>query len=157
MVSEGFCHQAAKQQFIQLCKRLAPIAQRYNVTIVIEPLNSGETNFINTLSEGAAIVRAVNHPNIQLLADIFHMKRENEPASSIITYGAYLRHVHIAEKENRTPPGITGDDFTEFFRALKQIGYTGNIAIEVRFEDFETQAPIVLQAMKQQFFINELI
>ena len=153
-VPEGFCHQEAKQQFIQLCKRLAPIAQRYNVTIVIEPLNSGETNFINTLSEGAAIVRAVNHPNIQLLADIFHMKRENEPASNIVTYGAYIRHVHIAEKENRTPPGIAGDDFREFFRALREIGYTGNIAIEARFEDFEAQAPIALQAMKEQFFDN---
>ena len=150
-VPEGFSKQEATQQFIDLCKRLAPVAQNYNVTVVIEPLNSGETNFINSLSEGADIVRAVNHPNIQLLADIFHMKRENEPASEIVKYGKYIRHVHIAERKNRTAPGTSGDDFSMYFLALRLIKYTGCISIEGQFDDFETRIISALEYMKQQF------
>lgn len=150
-VSEGFSKETASGQFIDLCKKLAPIAQKYNIVIVIEPLNSGETNLINTIAEGAQIVESVNHPNIQLLCDIYHMMRENEPAENIVVYGKYIRHCHIAERENRTAPGTEQDDFTPYFAALKEIGYKGGVSIECRWKDLQEQAPLALAYMKQQF------
>ena len=150
-IPEGFDKQEATRQFIDLCKRMAPLAQKYNVTVVVEPLNTGETNMINSLAEGAAIVKAVNHPNIQLLADIYHMMREDEPAEEIVKYGEFLRHVHIAEKETRSIPGTAGDDFRPYFNALKQIKYQGCISIEGRWDDFEKSLAPALQYMKEQY------
>ena len=152
---EGFSKQEATQQFIALCKRLGPLAQKYNVTVVVEPLNKGETNLINSLKEGAEVVEAVNHPNIQLLCDIYHMLRENEPASEIIKYGKYIKHCHIAENVNRAAPGTNGEDFTEYFKALKHIKYTGCISIESRFDDFETQIVSAIQYMQQQYKLSK--
>lgn len=150
-VPEGFPKEKATAQFVDLCKRLGPIAQQYNIIIVIEPLNSAETNLINTVAEGAQIVEAVNHPHIQLLCDLYHMMREDEPAEHIVKYGKYIRHCHIAEKEKRTAPGVKQDDFTPYFAALKKIKYKGALSIEGRWENLKEQAPSALAYMKQQF------
>ena len=150
-IPEGFSKQEATQQFINLCKRMAPLAQKYGVTVVVEPLNTGETNFINSLAEGAAIVKDVNHPNILLLCDIYHMMRDSEPAGEIVKYSELIRHCHIAEKETRSAPGTAGDNFRPYFDALKQINYQGCISIEGRWDDFEKRLAPALQYMKQQF------
>ncbi|MDD5260382.1 MAG: sugar phosphate isomerase/epimerase [Methylacidiphilales bacterium] len=129
-LQDGFPKEHAIEQLIAFGKVLAPLAQRHGVTVVIEPLNSGECNFINTLAEGAEIVRRVDHSNVRLLADIFHMLHEGEGPGEIIKFGELLHHVHVAERAERTPPGTAGDDFSDFFRALRDVGYSGPISIE---------------------------
>ena len=149
-VPEGFPHNEARKQFIEVCRVMGNIAQRHNITITVEPLNSGENNFINTVAEGLAIVKEVDHPNVRLLADIFHMMREGESPESIVQAGDYLRHCHIAEMERRTPPGVAGDDFTPYLKALKEISYKGNIAIECGWKDWETELPVAIAELKRQ-------
>ena len=131
---------------------MAPIAGKYGVVISLEPLNSRETNFINNLTEGLKIVRSVDHPNFRLLADFYHMLRENESPDVIIEAGDLLYHCHIAEKENRTPPGTAGDDFIPYFKALKQIGYNGKISIECRWENFKEQLPGSVKSLREQIY-----
>ena len=80
---------------------------------------------MNSVGEGADIVKAVNHPNIKLLVDIYHMLREGESPEEIIKAGKHIYHCHIAEKDKRTPPGAAGDDFKPYLRALKKINYSG--------------------------------
>lgn len=150
-VPENFSREEATGQFITFCRQIAPLAQKYHVTVVIEPLNRAETNLINSLEEGARIVEAVDHPNIQLLCDIYHMMREDEPASEIVKYGNYIRHCHIAEKEERTSPGTKGDDFRPYFRALKEIGYKGCLSIEGRWKDLPQEIGPALSYMQEQF------
>ncbi|NLX66280.1 MAG: sugar phosphate isomerase/epimerase [Bacteroidales bacterium] len=150
-VPEGFDREEAIAQFISFCKQVAPLAQKYNVTVVIEPLNRAETNLINSLEEGARITEAVGHPNLQLLCDIYHMMREDEPASEIVKYGKYIRHCHIAEREERTSPGTKGDDFRPYFRALKEIGYKGCVSIEGRWKDLPQEIQPALSYMQEQF------
>ncbi|MCR4921296.1 MAG: sugar phosphate isomerase/epimerase [Bacteroidaceae bacterium] len=150
-IPEGFSREEGEAQFVALLKRLGPIAKKYGVTIVIEPLRKQECNFINTVAEGCAIARKVNHPNVRVLADLYHMMQEGEGPQSILDAGRkYLRHVHIAEKVNRTPPGVDGDDFTPYFRALKKIKYQGNISIECGWSDFRSQARPAIEEVKRQ-------
>lgn len=150
-VPENFSKEEATRQFIAFCKQVAPLAQKYNVTVVIEPLNRAETNLINSLEDGARIVEAVDHPNLQLLCDIYHMMREDEPATEIVKYGKYIRHCHIAEREERTSPGTKGDDFRSYFRALKEIGYKGCVSIECRWKDLPQEIQPALSYMQEQF------
>ena len=155
-VPDGFSREEAKNQFIALCKRLGPAAAKYGVTVVVEPLNTGETNFINSLAEGAEIVEATDHPNVRLLCDIFHMLREDEPASEIVKYGSYIRHCHIAEKGNRTAPGMEPYDFTAYFDALKEIRYAGCISIEGSWGEGGMASGLVaaLEYMKGQYGVE---
>jgi sugar phosphate isomerase/epimerase len=153
-IPESFSKEEAKNQFISLCKQLAPLAKKYNVVLSLEPLNTKECNFINSLAEGAEIVQAVNHKSFRLLADIYHMLMENESPSNIIKYGDLIYHTHIAEKSGRTAPGVHKEDFTPYFRALKQSNYRGRMTIECTWNNLEEQAPGALSAMKGQ--INSL-
>jgi sugar phosphate isomerase/epimerase len=45
-IPENFSRDAAREQFINLCKQMAQSAEKYNVVISLEPLNSKECNFI---------------------------------------------------------------------------------------------------------------
>lgn len=150
-VPENVSKEQATEQFIAFCRKIAPLAKKYNVTVVIEPLNRAETNLVNSLEEGARIVEAVNHPNLKLLCDIYHMMREDEPASEIVKYGKYIRHCHIAEREERTSPGTKRDDFRPYFKALKEIGYKGCVSIECRWKDLPQEIQPALSYMQEQF------
>lgn len=149
-IPEGFPREKARQQFVSLCSQMAPIAEKYDVTVVIEPLNKKECNFINSVAEGGEIAKEVNHPNIRLLADIYHMKMDDEGPENIVKYGKLLRHVHIAEKEGRAAPGAHGEDFRPYFQALKKAKYKGSISIECRWANLEDQAPIAIKTIQEQ-------
>ena len=129
---------------------MAPTAEKYGVIVAIEPLQASETNFINTVAEGAEMARQAGSPNICVIADFYHMAREGEPAEDIVAAADKLVHCHIAECANRTAPGVDGDDFTPYFKALKQIKYQGRISLECRWGDVNAQLPVAVQVMKEQ-------
>ncbi len=149
-IPEGFSKVEARIQFIELCSKMGPLAKKYGVTVVLEPLNSKECNFINSVIEGGEIVKAVNHPNIQLLADIYHMMMDNESAESILNYGKLIKHVHVAEKEGRAAPGTHNEDLSAYYKALKQIKYKGKMSVECRWENLEAQAGKALETINHQ-------
>jgi sugar phosphate isomerase/epimerase len=149
-IPKGFGREKAKEQFVQLLKRMGPVAQRFGIFVCVEPLNRGECNFINSLSEGAEIASLVDHPNIRLVADFYHMAREGEGPDEVIKAGQYLRHCHIAENKERTPPGKAKDDFTGYLQALKRINYADRISVECRWKDFTAELPIAIAYMAEQ-------
>lgn len=142
---EGFSREEADRQFVELLSAIAPTAGECGVTIVIEPLNTGETAYINTVREGYEICRKVNHPNICVLADFFHMYKVGEGPDAIVDAADKLRHCHIAEGEHRTPPGVEKDDFSGYFNALRSIGYKGAISLECDWGDYDA---VVRSAVK---------
>jgi len=150
-VPDGFDRTKAKEQFITLCKMLAPIAEKHNITMAIENLNQSETNFINKLEESAEIVEAVHHPNLKLMCDIYHALKENDLASELVKYKEHLVHCHIAEKQERTPPGVMGDDFKPYFNALKKINYEGRVSLECRWKNMEAELPVAVKTLQEQF------
>ncbi len=149
-IPEGFDRAAGESQFVEILKGMAPAAEKYGVLIAIEPLQKSETNFINTVREGAAVARKTGSPNICVLADIFHMMRNEEDPGAIIDSADKLVHCHIAEVEERTAPGVKGDDFTAYFRALKKIKYQGHISFECGWQDLPSQLPVAMKTLKQQ-------
>lgn len=149
-IPENYSRDAAREQFISLCKQMAPAAEKYKVVISLEPLNSKECNFINSVAEGGGIVEAVNHPYFRLLADIYHMLRESESPASIARYAHLLYHTHIAENVGRSAPGVNKEDFTAYFKALKEAKYTGRMSIECNWKDLGQQAAPALHTLQSQ-------
>jgi len=149
-IPDDFDREKATGQFIYLCKQLALLGEKYDIMVVVEPLRRQETNLIHTVRQGTEIVRAVNHPNLRVLADFYHMMCEDEDAQAIVEAGDLLYHCHIAEKAERTAPGVKGDDFTPYFRALKTINYTGSISLECSWKNFEEEVVQAITEMKRQ-------
>lgn len=133
-IPDGYDMLKAQTDFVALCKKMAVLAQKHNVKIAIENLQSKETNFLNTVKATAKVVELVNHPNFGLNADIYHMICEGESPQNIVDAKQFLIHCEIAEKEKRTVPGIKGDDFKPYLRALKEANYKGPLFIEAGFE-----------------------
>jgi len=147
---EGYSQVDATREFTAILARMAPLAAKHGVIVSLEPLRKAETNFLNRVSQALPIVREVDHPNVLITADIYHMLCEDEPADSIVKAGAYIHHVHIAEKAKRTAPGVAGDDFRPYLRALAMIGYKGNISIECRWSKFEEEIAPAMAALRAQ-------
>ena len=149
-IPENYDLDKAKDDFVVLCKKMGQVAAKHKVTILLENLQKSETNFLTTLNAAADIVRRVDEPYFRLNADIFHMLREGESPEEIIAAGDLIGFCEIAEKEKRSLPGVAGDDFRPYLRALKQISYRGFIFIEGNTNDPERDIPISFKYLTNQ-------
>jgi sugar phosphate isomerase/epimerase len=149
-IQTGFPRAAAVGQFVEVLRLVGSRAQEHGVTVVVEPLNSAECNFINSLREGAKVLEKADHPAVKLLADIYHMTRDKQPPEDIEDYGHMLAHVHAAENARRSAPGIEGDDFRSYLQALRKVGYTGNISMEAAWGDMLGESIIGASELRKQ-------
>jgi sugar phosphate isomerase/epimerase len=148
---DGFDPKRAFSQYVELLKKLGPLAAQAGIVLVVEPLNHGETNLINSLAEGAEAVRGAEHPNVQLLADLFHMLRDGEPADEIVKVGKLLRHAHLAENKNRAAPGTSNEDFRPYFAALKKAGYDRRMALECGWTQRKQECGRAMEIIRKQW------
>lgn len=147
---DGFDREKAKEQFVSVAQKIADLGRRYNMTFALENLNSTETNFITRTEEAFEIVEKVDRKNFGLCVDIYHMLKEGEPASNIEKTAKRLIYCEVAEKENRTPPGVHGEDFRPYLSALKKVGYKGKIVIECRWDDVVKQGQGAFEYLSNQ-------
>jgi sugar phosphate isomerase/epimerase len=149
-IPEGYDVEKAKIDFTILCRKLAKVADKYGIMIVLESLQAAETNFLITLRSAAEVVRAVDHSNFKLNADIFHMMRGGESPQSIVDAADLLVYCEIAEKQKRSLPGVQGDDFKPWLRALRKAKYKGPIFIEGYTNDPGNDIPLSFQYLTRQ-------
>lgn len=148
-VPEDYDLEAGKKQFIHAARVVGDVAARYNLIITLEPLNRRETNIITTVKEGIEFAREIDHPNVKLLADFYHMRMEDEPMSILETAGDLIYHTHIAQGRERTYPLSREEDiYEEFFAALRNIGYDRRISIEGRTDDVSKDGPGALSLLR---------
>ena len=112
-------------------KKIGSHLEKKNIKLGIEPLNRYETDFINTVDEGLELCRLVNHPNIGLLLDVYHMNiEEKNMIKSIKKASNKIFHFHVAEND-RGIPGTGTLNFNEIFKTLMSIGYNKNVTLEM--------------------------
>ncbi len=151
-VPDGFDRNKAVDQITSFLHLIAPIAQKNGVTIVIEPLNRGECNIINSVKEAMTYVKAVDHPSIQCLVDSYHFWLEDEPLSNLEEAMPWIAHVHVADKDGRVAPGESGtSDYKPFFKVLKQGKYDKLCSVECRGFDFAEHGTKVLTRLKDDW------
>ncbi len=122
---------AALPQFEEAVVIAGDLAVEYGMTVAIEPLSAAETDLVNTVAEGAALCRRLGHPQVRLVADLYHMAAADEPLSVLTDNRDLLCHVHVSNPADRALPQ-PGDnyDYAAFFGALHAAGYDGGISIE---------------------------
>lgn len=148
-VPEGFSLAEGYRQVIRLLKRIVPVAAGFGIMIVIEPLRAFECNLINSFEDGVGLARDVDHENVRVLVDYYHMRVMDEPEWHLAVWGAeYLRHVHFAQLERRICPAMDRPDkhYRLFFDALKEAGYDARISCEAYSSgDFERDARAAIE------------
>lgn len=152
-VPENFPLEQGYLQVVDLLKMVGPIAQKNNITIVIEPLNKGECNLINTFAEGCKLAKDVDHNNVKVLVDFYHLSVEQEPVENVLKEGrTFLRHVHFANPNGRVYPELMKEyNYKPFIDTLKKIGYEERISCEAYVQDFDRQALEAIRFFKNNF------
>lgn len=101
------------------------------VTICFEPLAPGETNFINTAEEAIRFVQQHRSPHFKIILDVKAMCSESKPIPQIIRESwPHFAYFH-ANDRNLKGPGFGEVDFKPIAAALKEVGYTGTVSVEV--------------------------
>lgn len=119
---------------IEVLRRVAERAQSLGIHLGLEVVNRYETNLLNTANQALTFLDELDHPNIGVHLDTYHMNiEESDMFAPVLACGDRLSYVHIGES-HRGYLGSGTVDFDSFFRALALIGYTGPIA----FESFST-------------------
>jgi sugar phosphate isomerase/epimerase len=110
-----------------LCEYAAP----RGVTLLVEPVNRYEIDFINSVEDGAALLDRLGAPNLKLMPDVFHMNIEDRTiGGELARHARHVGYVHLADS-NRLAPGWGHTDFSDVFRGLRASGYDGWVSVEI--------------------------
>jgi sugar phosphate isomerase/epimerase len=133
-VPPGYSREKAWSQIKDFLGKAGDIARRHKIIIAIEPLRHQESNIINTGAEALRLVHEVNHPNIKMIIDYYHMRIEKESPEIVWTARKEIVHFHFANPNGRLWPKSPAEDpvYGEFFKMVKKINFHGGISIEGR-------------------------
>lgn len=151
-VPDGFSHDEAFAQLVDFGKRIAPEARARGITIAVEPLRREECNIINSAAEGLRLVRAINHPNFQLMVDFYHLSSEHEDPQIVLDARDHITHLHMANPQGRVfPLQWTEFDYAPFFANLRQIGYGARMSVEASTKALAEEGPKAVALLRRAF------
>ena len=116
---------------VEAARRMAEYAATQNVSLVVEPINRYETNYLNTIDEALQFIAEVGLDNMGVLADTFHMNIEEvSMAASMRSAGGRILHAQFTDS-NRLAAGQGHIDFHELAEVLAELDYGGYLSAEI--------------------------
>jgi len=137
-VPDGFDRKTAEEQFVTALRVCGDIAAACGIGIAIEPLRTGECNFVNTVAEGLELCARADHPAVGCLADFYHVFMNGESMDAVAHSNGRLIHTHIARANaDRLYPHSPEDEAAcrVWAQALRDCGYRGRMSLEGRSGD----------------------
>jgi len=116
-------------------KRIMPVAEKYNVTMCMELLNS-KVNHKDYQADhtawGAELCEAVGSDKMKLLYDIYHMQiMEGDVIATIKKFHPYISHYHTGGVPGRNEIDETQElYYPAIMKAIVETGYTGFVGQE---------------------------
>lgn len=121
----GEDRQERRKMAVENINRCATTASGAGVTILLEPLNRYECDFLNTVQDVIEVIRETESSNIKVLADTYHMNIEEvDIAEQLCRNVDSIGYIHLADS-NRHRPGMGHVRFPEIIESLRQAGYQG--------------------------------
>lgn len=130
-VPAGYSRQQAEDFALQTLSYCLPALESHRVFLCLEPLTPAETDFLNTAAEGRALCRRLGHPFVRLHLDVKAMSAEAAPTPDVIRSARDELHHFHANDPNKRGPGFGETDFRPILQALRDVGYTGWVSVEV--------------------------
>jgi hydroxypyruvate isomerase len=122
------------ENIVNCLRDAAKLAEKDNVTLVLEPLNvlvDHKGYYLYSSSEGFDILNEVNSPNIKLLYDIYHQQiTEGNLIETITKNIDLIGHFHVADVPGRHEPGTGEINYVNVFRSINRTKYNGYVGLE---------------------------
>ncbi len=119
-VSDSLSNIQIADQVIACGLEITALADRFDIDMVIEPLNSIIDHpgyFLDSSSLAFQIIKEINHPRIKILYDIYHMAVMGENIVKDIEANLDLiGYFHVADYPGRSEPGSGEIDYKNIFQ-----------------------------------------
>jgi sugar phosphate isomerase/epimerase len=104
------------------------------IAIELEPFH---LSLVNDLPKMIRFVDDVAHPAVKANLDISHLVLAKTPAREIARLQGRIAHVHFSDcdgmKHGDLPPGRGVVEFMPYLEALKSVGFSGTVSIELEY------------------------
>lgn len=119
-----------KNTIVEAWSSVADYAKEKGVNIAVEPINRYESYVCNTAENVLELIEKTGKDNLFLHLDTFHMNiEENNFRDPILLANQKLKHIHVTESHR----GMLGEgtvNWNQFFHALREINFEGNLVLE---------------------------
>ncbi len=125
----------ARRTLIDNLRFASAALEKERIRFLVEPLNLRDMPGFYLCGTGNALklIEEVNHPNLWLQYDIYHMQvAEGNLMQTIQENFKRIAHIQIADNPGRNEPGTGEINFPNIFRFLDKMGYAGWIGCEYK-------------------------
>ncbi|HEY0981249.1 sugar phosphate isomerase/epimerase family protein [Schlesneria sp.] len=130
-IQPGVSREQAYDNAAEVFRNALPAFADRGVKIVMEPLTTKETNFVNSCAEAVELINRVDHPGIVLHQDVKAMLSESVSIPDLIKqYASITGHFHVND-DNLLGPGMGRTDYRPIIQALLETNYSGWVSVEV--------------------------
>jgi hydroxypyruvate isomerase len=134
----GMPRQQQHNSCIEGLKRAASLVEGKQIAgqpvrLLLENIDPEENPkyYLQSVAEGFEIIKAVGHPQVQLLYDFFHEQiAEGNLIEKLEKNIQYTGLVHIADVPGRHQPGTGEINYDNIYRKLSQLKYDRMVAME---------------------------
>jgi len=133
LTPEGPEQDRVRQTLVNNLQFAAAALEKKGVRFVIEMLNYNAVPGFHlvTTQEALRLIEAVNHPNLTMQYDVYHMQiMEGNLIDTMSANMSRIGHIQIADNPGRHEPGTGEVNFPNVFAAIDAAGYEGWIGCE---------------------------
>ncbi len=139
-VVPGLGREAQHQSCIESLKKAAALVEGKQidgqpVRLLLECIDPEENPhyYLQSAAEGMEIVRAVNHPQVQFLYDLFHEQiAEGNLLEKLEKNIDIIGLIHVADVPGRHEPGTGEINYANIYRKLAKLNYKHVVAMEFK-------------------------
>ena len=128
-------HDVAWWSLIDNLRFAADRLKQHGIRLLIEPLNGRDHPdfMLATLAEADAVIAAVDHPNLTLQYDVYHVRAQDEDwLGELRNRIGTIGHIQFSDYPGRHEPGSGDMDMNALFRTIETSAYSGWTGAEYR-------------------------
>ncbi len=130
----GLHREQAIENMIETLSAAAGICAKDGVTLLLEPLNTKVNHpncFLDDPATCVKVLDTVNHPNVKMLFDIYHMQIMTGNILSFVKENLqHIGHFHIAGVPGRHEPDDCELNYPFILQEIQKMGYRGHFGLE---------------------------
>lgn len=151
----------ARNIFVDALNVLMPLAKSLNVALAIQPMAPSfayEWTFLTRLDDALQIIDTCNHPQVQLVFDVYHLWKTPQLLSRIQEIASRTTLVQLSDSVcspstnyERLLPGEGDIPVADIIQAFEEAGYQGDYEFNIWSEELwkTPYAPLLVDCKKR--------
>ena len=124
-----------RQTMVDNLRFAATALEKEGIRLLVEPLNNQDIPefYLVHTQDALRLLAEVNHPNLWLQYDIYHMQiMEGNLTRTILDNLARIAHIQLGDNPGRHEPGTGEINYANLLRFIDEAGYDGWIGCEYK-------------------------